>query len=141
MKPSKLMMMGLIVLTMAFGSACSLTSQNAGANDASGESMSRYYDFDDVQVPSELKLDTGRSNVVRVADFKAGQLVLSGNLERESLTNYFLESMAKDNWSLKGSVKYPLVQLFFAKTGKAAMVRITEKTFSTEVEIWVLPSL
>lgn len=143
MKLSKLMMLGLIVLTMGFGSACSLagSSPNSDSTAAASGPMGRYYDFDDVQVPADLKLDTERSNVVRVGEFKAGQLVLSGNLERESLTNYFLESMAKDNWTLKGSVKYPIVQLFFAKTGKAALIRITENTFSTEVEVWVLPSL
>jgi hypothetical protein len=59
----------------------------------------------------------------------------------ESLINFFMDSMAKDNWVLKSSFKYPQVALFFAKKGKTCVINIKERTFSTEVAIWVAPAL
>jgi hypothetical protein len=77
----------------------------------------------------------------KVGTFKAGLLTFSDNLEVESLINFFVETMAKDNWALKSSFKYPKVALFFAKQGKTCVIHITEHTFSTEVEIWVAPAI
>lgn len=135
-----------VALSMLIVTGCSLTDKQPAPPEASGSadvpkgSLSKYYDFDDIQVPAKMELDKDRSNVMRVGDFKAGVIVLSANLDGESLSNFFVEGMAKDNWKLKGSDKYPNMYLFFAKPGKAAVIRIKEKTMSTEVEIWVLPA-
>ncbi|MFH2127992.1 MAG: hypothetical protein ABIK12_15860 [Pseudomonadota bacterium] len=103
--------------------------------------IGRYYDFDDIQVPNALKLDKKRSLIFRAGKFKAGVLVFTDNLEVQSLINFFIDSMQKDNWVLQGSYKYPRVVLFFAKKGKTAVVNIMEDTFSTEVTIWVAPTV
>lgn len=103
--------------------------------------LGRYYDFNDIQVPSQLKLNKEKSILFKVGNFKAGLLSFSDNLEVESLINFFVETMAKDNWILKSSFKYPRVALFFAKQGKTCVIHITEHTFSTEVEIWVAPTI
>jgi hypothetical protein len=104
-------------------------------------SLGRYYDFNDIQVPNQLKLNKDKSILFKVGNFKAGLLTFSDNLEVESLINWFAETMAKDNWTLKSSFKYPKVALFFAKPGKTCVIHITEHTFSTEVEIWVAPTI
>ncbi len=147
------------LLSMATG--CSIVnksetpSQPAPAAAAGGASQSnvvssdarvkastgRYYDFDDIQVPTQLKLDKEKSILFKVGTFKAGLLTFSDNLEVESLINWFVETMAKDNWTLKSSFKYPKVALFFAKQGKTCVIHITEHTFSTVVEIWVAPAI
>ena len=103
--------------------------------------VGRYYEFDDVQVPIGMKLNKERSILFKVGTFKAGLLVLSDNLESESLINFFVEGMAKDNWVLKSAFKYPSTALFFAKQGKSCVIHIKESTFNTEVEIWVAPGL
>lgn len=102
--------------------------------------VGRYYDFDDIQVPNQLKLDTKRSLVFRAGKFKAGVLVFCDNLEVQSLINFFVDAMQKDNWTLLGSYKYPKVMLFFAKPGRTCVIDIEEGTFSTDVTIWVAPS-
>ena len=132
-----------LALTLLAGSGCSLMQSQPDQGDAAegkGGAVGRYYDFDDIQVPTALKLDKDRSILFRVGAFKAGVLVLKDNLQVESLINYFTDTMAKDNWVLKGSFKYPLVGMFFAKQGKTCVIRIKEHTFSTEVEIWVAPT-
>jgi hypothetical protein len=104
-------------------------------------SIGRYYDFDDIQVPVSMKLNKDKSMLFRAGTLKAGMLFFSDNLEVESLVNFFVDSMSRDNWTLKSSFKYPRVMLFFAKQSKTCVVQVTEHTFSTDVEIWVAPAM
>ncbi|CAO0823994.1 Lipoprotein [Desulfarculales bacterium] len=135
-----------LILALALTAGCSLfKSDSDSAATASGDrpkqgTLGRYYDFDDIQVPVQLKLNKEQSTIFRVGSFKAGVLVFSDNVELESLINFFIESMAKDNWSLKGSFKYPKAALLFAKPGKTCVIQITESWLKTTVELWVAPT-
>ena len=160
MKIGKTMFMICLAALVGLGAGCSVfqkepaPAQAAGSQDASAPqsnvdnsgaptpaALGRYYDFDDIQVPVQLKLNKEKSILFKVGSFKAGLLSFSDNLEVESLINFFVESMTKDNWVLKSSFKYPKIALFFAKQGKTCIIHITEHTFSTEVEIWVAPTI
>jgi len=99
-----------------------------------------YYDFDDVLVPSELKMDRKRSFVYHTDEFTAGVLVLTGRVEINSLIRFFDSNMAKDNWRLMSSFKSPRTMLFFTKANRSCIINITEQRFNTEVEIWVAPT-
>lgn len=99
-----------------------------------------YYDFEDVLVPSELKVDTRKSFVHHAPDFRAGVLVLTGRVEINSLIRFFENNMAKDNWRLKTYFRSPRTMLIFEKPNRDCVINITEKQFNTEVEIWVAPS-
>lgn len=127
--------------TAAAPAASAPQSNVDNSGDQTKATVGRYYDFDDIQVPNQLELNKEKSILFKVGSFKAGLLSFSDNLEVESLINFFVESMAKDNWILKSSFKYPRVALFFAKQGKTCVIHITERTFSTDVEIWVAPSI
>ncbi len=135
-----------LLLALSLATGCSLfKSDSDNAATASGDrprqgALGRYYDFDDIQVPVQLKLNKDQSTIFRVGSFKAGVLVFSDNVELESLINFFIESMAKDNWTLKGSFKYPKAALFFAKPGKTCVIQITESWFKTTAELWVAPT-
>jgi len=100
-----------------------------------------YYDFEDVLVPSELKVDKKRSFVYHSPDFTAGVLVLTGRVEINSLIRFFDNNMAKDNWRLVSSFKSPRTIMFFNKANRGCIINITEKQFKTEVEIWVAPTM
>lgn len=153
MNLAKLAIAAVLILGLSLGAGCSLFQpQPAGGQAAAGQgqqagaaasqgAMGRYYDFDDIQVPNQLKLDTKRSLIFRAGKFKAGVLVFGDNLEVESLINFFVDTMQKDNWVLQGTYKYPRIALFFAKKGKTAIIQIVEQTLSTEVSIWVAPTL
>jgi hypothetical protein len=99
-----------------------------------------YYDFDDVLVPSELKVDKKGSFVYHTNEFTAGVLVLKGRVEINSLIRFFDNNMAKDNWRLMSSFKSPRTILFFTKANRSCIINITEQRFDTEVEIWVAPT-
>ena len=100
-----------------------------------------YYDFEDILVPSELKVDKKRSFVYHATDFTAGVLVLTGRVDVNSLVSFFDNNMAKDNWRLVSSFKTLRTIMFFSKSNRCSVINITEKRFKTEVEIWVAPTM
>jgi hypothetical protein len=100
-----------------------------------------YFDFEDILVPSELKVDKKRSFVYHAPDFKAGVLALTGRVEIDSLIRFFENNMAKDNWRLVSFFKSLRTIMFFNKSNRSCVINITEKQFSTEVEIWVAPTM
>lgn len=150
MKQAKPWLALCLALAISLASGCSLFSSSSSDADqnatAAGDkpsrqgSLGRYYDFDDIQVPLQLKLNKDQSILFRVGTFKAGVLVFSDNVEVESLINFFVDSMGKDNWTLKSTFKYPKTALFFAKPGKTCVIQITEGWFKTTVELWVAPT-
>ena len=101
---------------------------------------SSYYNFEDIKVPKELKLDRGRSFVHDAAGFMAGTLYFSGNVEVNSLVAFFTDSMLKDGWRLKSSFRYPKMVYLFEKKGKSCIIIIEEDFLNTRVEIWVAPT-
>ncbi len=103
-------------------------------------SMPLYYDFEDVLVPSELKVSEKRSFIHHAPDFKAGVLVLTGRVEVNSLVRFFENNMAKDNWRLTTTFRSPRTMMIFQKPTRDCIINITEKRFWAEVEIWVAPT-
>ncbi len=100
-----------------------------------------YYDFGDVLIPLELKVEKDSSFIYHAPGFTAGVLVLSGRVEASSMIRFFENNMAKDNWKLVSSFKSPRTIMFFNKANRSCIINITEKRFSSEVEIWVAPTL
>lgn len=103
--------------------------------------VAKYYDFDDVQIPSGMNIIQDRSMIFRVGAFKAGVLTFQDRVDSASLINFYMSAMAKDNWVLKGSFKSTTSALFFAKKGKTCVVQITEGSIDTTLEIWVAPTM
>ena len=99
-----------------------------------------YYDFGDVLVPSELKVDKKASFVYRTPGFSAGVLVLKGRVDMGSLVAFFENNMSKDNWQPVSSFKSPRTIMLFHKENRWCVINISEKEFKTYVEIWVAPT-
>ncbi len=108
------------------------TSQDEISNTA-------FYTFPDIPVPKELILQRGKSFTYETPNVKAGVLVLSGNIDIDSLENYFKINMVKNAWRFVNSYKYGTTILNFVKEDRACNIRATRETFTTEVEIWVGP--
>ncbi len=119
------------------------SSQEPGTEAIAGPDTPEplYYDFEDVLVPLELKVNKGKSFVYSAPGFKAGIVSLSGRVEMESLISFFENNMTKDNWRLMSMFKSPHTLMFFNKPNRSCIISITEGKFSTDVEIWVAPTL
>lgn len=100
-----------------------------------------YYDFGDVLIPNELKVNKKASFVYKTSGFSAGVLTLSGRVEVSSLFAFFESNMQKDNWMNIGSFKSPRTIMLFQKENRWCMINITEKDFKTHVEVWVAPTI
>jgi hypothetical protein len=138
---------GLLFVLLFLG-GCAGSSANTksradvemAAGGGEGGPVPLYYDFEDVLVPSELKVDKDRSFVFEVPHLRAGLLVLNGRVETDSLVRFFEKNMVKDNWRLVSSFKSRRTIMFFNKPNRSCIVSITENRFSTGVEIWVAPN-
>ena len=138
----------LCMLTMSVGCA-SLQSESVSADEGEPEATFAaeetpgplYYDFGDVLVPVELTIDKKKSFVYHAPGFTAGVLALTGRVDVNSLIRFFENNMAKDNWKLVSAFKSPRTIMFFNKPNRSCIINITEGSFSSQVEIWVAPTM
>ncbi len=101
----------------------------------------RYYDFEDIQIPNELKIDSKNSKTFQSPTVSAGLLVFDGYVDVKSLVNFFKDVMARDNWQGKGNFKLPpKTILLFEKKNKRSLFFIEENMFNTHVEVWLIPT-
>jgi hypothetical protein len=89
----------VVVLTL-LTAACSSTPQKTagvGAGGKEGNNSPLYFDFEDVLIPRELKLNTESSFIYHSSGLTAGVLVFRSEVERNSLIQFFENNMTKDN--------------------------------------------
>ena len=140
-----LVVLGLTIAMIISISGCSsLTKKDDKATAPSAKSDSGvpalYYDFGDVLVPKELKVDKKSSFIYQTAGFSAGVLVLKGRIETSSLISFFEKNMTKDDWRMISSFKSERTMLLFQKAHRWCVMNITDESFNTYVEIWVAPT-
>jgi hypothetical protein len=99
-----------------------------------------FYGFPDVPVPKELKYVNEKSFVYETPGLKVGVLFLTGNVELQSLENYFKINMARYGWKFVNSFKFRDISLNFAKEDKTCNIKMAKDGFSADVEIWVGPA-
>ncbi len=139
-----------LLLTILIGSVwmgCSSTVKERREEPAKsevkevGQSRAKYYHFDDILVPGELKYKQKKSFIYETPRFKTGILVFSKWwLDVDSLIDFFTYHMEKDNWKLVNSFKGKESVLNFSKPDKTCTIKMTEKWYgTTEAEIRVGP--
>lgn len=132
----------LVIFGMAW-TGCSTTSKGKQGElgKGEGETVGKYYHFDDVRVPRELQYKHNKSFIYETPKFKAGILVFTKWwFDVESLIDFFSYHMEKDNWKLVNSFRGKESILNFSKPDKTCTIKISEKWYgTTEVEIRVGP--
>ncbi len=129
---------------IAFGCAGSTVKKDSEAKESPPENPEpghAYHDFADVLIPAELQVRKNESFISQTPGFAGGLMVLSGRVEIDSLTKFFVNNMTKDNWKNVSSLKYRPVIMLFRKENRNCVIRIEEQNFDTRVEIWVAPNL
>ena len=102
----------------------------------------RYYDFEDVLVPLDLKIVQGKTVVISTPGYTSGIIAFKGRVERRSLVNFFINNMQKDNWGVVSQIKSPENSiLIFDKASKCSVISIKSDQFYTHVEIGVAPKM
>jgi hypothetical protein len=143
-----LVYIGFIAAFLFLTSGCSTTkfgkssSSDVTAAKKQREQAPLYYDFEDVLLPKQMKLDKNSSFVFKTPGVSAGVLVLSGWIDASSLITFFESNMAKDNWNMLTSFKSRRTIMLFQKETRWCVINITDRDFGgTHVEIWVAPAL
>jgi hypothetical protein len=132
----------LVVLLLATG--CSTWNRLTGQEEQQPLSKTdapnvAYYSFPDIPIPKELDLVRDKSFVYETSNLRTGLLVLKGNVDVNSLEQYFRTNMAKNGWRFINGFKYATIILNYMKEDRAAHIRISREAWSTWVEIWVGP--
>jgi hypothetical protein len=139
-----LVVMGLMILSgcqVFQGKRAAEETVSLSAPAAMGP-MPVYYDFKDVPIPGELKLDTNRRSVYMDSRVVAGVLFFEGRIEALSLAAFFEERMPQDGWRLINTFRYQKdYQLSFQKEGAFCQITIYDHVFTTEVEVRRTPIL
>jgi len=143
-----LLAVGMMTLFFLITSGCStLNSSKSSSTTAASvkkdkETAPLYYDFGDVLIPRELKVDKKKSYIVQSPGFLTGMLALKGNVERNSLIAFFRNNMAKDNWREICLFKSPRTSTFmlFQKENRWCVISIDDHGYNTYVEIGVAPT-
>jgi len=138
-----LMVMLVLILVSVMGTGCPTTLKGRRGEPVRGEwrGAGKYYHFDDVLVPGELKYQQTDSFIYETPRFKTGVMVFSKWwLDVGSLIDFFAYHMEKDNWKLVNSFRGKESVLNFSKPDKICTIKIYEKWYgTTEVEIRVGP--
>ena len=116
---------GFMALLMLLAVACQSTprtTDGAAAREKDEKNAPLYYDFEDVLVPRDLKLQTDASFVYHASGVTAGVLIFTSKVERRSLIQFFENNMAKDNWQAVSSFKSPRTLLLFQKKSPCCSV-------------------
>ncbi len=100
-----------------------------------------YYDFDDIPIPREMKINPKDSILFESQNIRSGMLNFTGRVDSDSLFNYFQISMANEGWRLLNSIKYSTYMLAFDKPDRLCIIRIVPRQFTSELQIWISPKL
>lgn len=101
-----------------------------------------YYDFKDVLIPGELKLDSKRRSVYMDDRVVAGIMFFEGPVEARSLAAFFEEKMPQDGWRLINTFRHRKdYQMSFQKEGAFCQIMIYDNPFNTEIEVRRTPIL
>jgi hypothetical protein len=132
----------IVILALLVAAGCASTQKGGQTEGASREDGKGplYYDFGDVLIPSELKLDREASFVFQTPGMTAGVLSMSGRVTMPSLIQFFETNMRKDNWKPVSSFKSVRTIMLYQKENRWCVINISEGGLTTKVEIWVAPT-
>ena len=137
----------LIILVGSLWMACSSTVKERQGEPGIGEEAgpsrygAKYHSFEDILIPGELNYQPKKSAIYETPKFKMGWMVFSKwRLDPNSLIEFFIYHMERDNWKLVNTFRGKESFLNFSKPDKTCTIKIRESWLGkTEVEIRVGP--
>jgi hypothetical protein len=141
--------LAVLLVTMLMLSGCSVLKSKSGPTAGPGtpgasqaaQAKTVYLDFGDVLLPKELKVEKDDSFVFTTAGLTAGVLHLKGSVESNSLVTFFENRMPEDGWQMISAIKAGRSMLLFKKQARWCVIGIEEGQMSTQVQIWVAPTI
>jgi hypothetical protein len=122
-----LSLMGIFVLGLTgcmAGNSQTSSMSVEGGDDALPPMVSTVGNYEDIELPAEMKYSTKGSMSIRTDSFRGGIIHYKGRVEMYSLKEFIIASMKKHKWKLAGEVSSQNVILAFTKPSKTCMINI-----------------
>lgn len=139
LRQQEAMIVGLALTMSLLFSGCTKSIHSEPTGEEGPTPITTIGEFPDVPIPKELDLDTKKSFVYMTPEFATGNLVYNGNVDYNSLLQFFEATMAKNGWLLQASLKYTRTLLLYQKEGRICLINMDMTALNTRVEIWVAP--
>lgn len=132
-------LLSFFLLSFLSGCAYLSGSEDETAPPSTATASQPYYakDFREILIPDGLEVDRENSMFVKTSSLNGGILNYQGRLEVNSLTEFFENSMQKNNWTLAGAVKSDKSLLIFTKPNKTCMITISDSDFNLNTEVYI----
>ncbi|CCH49443.1 putative lipoprotein [Pseudodesulfovibrio piezophilus C1TLV30] len=131
-----LLLIGLCAACTTTGTTAGSTDASAGAHEAQYEEPDYYYDFDDILIPKEISYVQEDSYKLDNTKFRAAIMKFKGRVEVLELVQYFLNNMAKDNWTLISNNKAGKLSVMnFEKFNKSCVIQVDDSFGSATTTI------
>ncbi len=115
----------ITVLLFALGGCAPKSDVSAGDGLDSLPSMaSTAGDFEDIELPADMKFSYKKSMSIRTDSFRGGIMYYTGRIDMYSLKEFIIASMKQHRWKLAGEVAGGSVLLAFTKPSKTCMMSI-----------------
>lgn len=124
--------MAVLIFVGLLGACTTTGSRSSGPNngqspEAQYQEPNYYLDFDDIMLPKEIDYVDDGSYRLDNAKFKASIMKFKGRVEILELVQFFLNNMAKDNWTLISNAKASKSNILsFEKFNKSCVIQIDD---------------
>jgi len=124
---SKNLAMAVIAATLLTIAACAPTNNQASGDGIPATTSVMAANFKDIEMPVDMKWDTGESITVNTTSFQGGIVKYNGRVEINSLRDVLLVSMANNKWKLVGDTQYSnKIILVFTKPARTCLIILEE---------------
>jgi hypothetical protein len=138
----KIIILSCIMLLLCSG--CALFQRQSTLDSAPQQKQEGpnqvFYGFSDVPTPRELSIISDRTFVYETSALKAGKLFLNGNVDLQSLENYYRVNMPKNGWRYVNSFRFKDTIMNYVKDDRICNIRMSRGAVSSDLEIWVGPA-
>lgn len=115
----------LLVLSGCFaGNSNTDSIPNEFALDELPSMASTLGNYEDIEIPADMKYINDDSISIRTDSFRGGIIHYKGRIEANSLKEFIVSSMQKNKWKLAGEVSSQDIILAFTKPHRTCMIKI-----------------
>ncbi len=139
---NSLIMTAALIALLAIGGCAGLGTSGDSSEISSSAGIERnepYFPtkFNDFEVPGELQQQRKKSMFINTSSFTGGILHFTGRVEINSLTDFFVNTMQKNGWTMSGEVRYENIMLAFHKPNKNFKQTINPGEYGSKTQVYV----
>jgi len=136
----------LVCVLVVFSAGCAQTKATTAAEPAeaideiaAGIPLAPDFRIADIPVPAGFEFDRDHSFVFQNSQMDVGRIQYAGKAAITDIAQFYLDEMARYNWTLQNVTEHGTILLFFEKPGKSCQVLLTPKGRTTLIQVSFFP--